>query len=150
MSAKVTTQPKPSGDTLGPETGWLAANFAAAHTDPADIDHVLLAHVYQNLPTMAIHEKGYDGHARVTLSGQESVGQEARRTATTPIRVNNRRHGRNRGDRRPPQRLASHLVESMLGGRHPPALPRPWPCSPRPGPLHVGAGQLHTSRGIVH
>jgi glyoxylase-like metal-dependent hydrolase (beta-lactamase superfamily II) len=35
-----------SGDTLGPQTGWLATNLAAAHSDPADIDHVLLTHLH--------------------------------------------------------------------------------------------------------
>lgn len=35
-----------SGDSLGPDTGYLPANLAAAQTDPADIDHVLLTHLH--------------------------------------------------------------------------------------------------------
>src|ERR1700739_2215449 len=35
-----------SGDSLGPDTGYLAANLAAAGIDPDDIDHVLLTHLH--------------------------------------------------------------------------------------------------------
>jgi glyoxylase-like metal-dependent hydrolase (beta-lactamase superfamily II) len=35
-----------SGDSLGPNTGWLQNNLAAAQTDPAGIDHVLLTHLH--------------------------------------------------------------------------------------------------------
>ena len=35
-----------SGDSLGPDTGYLAANLAAAGIDADDIDHVLLTHLH--------------------------------------------------------------------------------------------------------
>jgi glyoxylase-like metal-dependent hydrolase (beta-lactamase superfamily II) len=35
-----------SGDSLGPDPGYLPTNLAAAQTDPAEIDHVLLTHLH--------------------------------------------------------------------------------------------------------
>jgi len=35
-----------SGDSLGPDTGYLAANLAPAGIDPDDIDHVVLTHLH--------------------------------------------------------------------------------------------------------
>ena len=35
-----------SGNSLGADTGYLPANLAAAQTDPAEVDHVLLTHLH--------------------------------------------------------------------------------------------------------
>ncbi len=35
-----------SGNSLGPDTGYLATNLAAAQTDPAEVDHVVLTHLH--------------------------------------------------------------------------------------------------------
>jgi glyoxylase-like metal-dependent hydrolase (beta-lactamase superfamily II) len=35
-----------TGDSLGPDAGYLPDNLAAAQADPADIDHVLLTHLH--------------------------------------------------------------------------------------------------------
>lgn len=31
---------------MGPDTGYLATNLAAAETDPAEVDHVMLTHLH--------------------------------------------------------------------------------------------------------
>jgi Metallo-beta-lactamase superfamily len=56
-----------SGDTLGPETGWLAANLAAAHTEPADIDHVLLTHLHPDHAGGLISPDGQPVFPRATV-----------------------------------------------------------------------------------
>jgi glyoxylase-like metal-dependent hydrolase (beta-lactamase superfamily II) len=56
-----------SGDTLGPETGWLAANLAAAHTDPTDIDHVLLTHLHPDHAGGLITPDGHVVFTRATV-----------------------------------------------------------------------------------
>jgi glyoxylase-like metal-dependent hydrolase (beta-lactamase superfamily II) len=56
-----------SGDTLGPETGWLAANLAAAHTEPADIDHVLLTHLHPDHAGGLISPDGRPVFPRATV-----------------------------------------------------------------------------------
>jgi glyoxylase-like metal-dependent hydrolase (beta-lactamase superfamily II) len=35
-----------SGNSLGPDTGYLVTNLAAAQTDPAEVDHVVLTHLH--------------------------------------------------------------------------------------------------------
>jgi glyoxylase-like metal-dependent hydrolase (beta-lactamase superfamily II) len=35
-----------SGNSLGPDTGYLATNLAASQTDPAEVDHVVLTHLH--------------------------------------------------------------------------------------------------------
>ena len=35
-----------SGNSLGPDTGYLSTNLAAAQTDPAEVDHVVLTHLH--------------------------------------------------------------------------------------------------------
>jgi glyoxylase-like metal-dependent hydrolase (beta-lactamase superfamily II) len=56
-----------SGDTLGPETGWLSANLAEAGTDPAEIDHVLLTHLHPDHAGGLISPDGRAVFSRATV-----------------------------------------------------------------------------------
>jgi glyoxylase-like metal-dependent hydrolase (beta-lactamase superfamily II) len=55
------------GDTLGHHTGWLAASLAAAHTDPAVIDHVLLTHLRPDHAGGLISPDGQAFFSRATV-----------------------------------------------------------------------------------
>ena len=56
-----------SGDSLGPDTGYLAANLAAAGIDSDDIDHVLLTHLHPDHAGGLISGAGQAAFSRATV-----------------------------------------------------------------------------------
>jgi glyoxylase-like metal-dependent hydrolase (beta-lactamase superfamily II) len=56
-----------SGNSLGPDTGHLPANLAAARTDPAEVDHVLLTHLHPDHAGGLISLEGQPVFPRATV-----------------------------------------------------------------------------------
>jgi glyoxylase-like metal-dependent hydrolase (beta-lactamase superfamily II) len=56
-----------SGNSLGPDTGHLPTNLAAAQTDPAEVDHVLLTHLHPDHAGGLISLEGQPVFPRATV-----------------------------------------------------------------------------------
>ena len=56
-----------SGNSLGADTGYLPANLAAAQTDPAEVDHVLLTHLHPDHAGGLIYADGQAVFPRATV-----------------------------------------------------------------------------------
>ena len=75
------------GPFLGPDTGHVALHLAAAQTDPADIDHVLLTHMHPDHAGGLISPNGQAAFPRATVHLAQAEADhylDPIRTATAP------------------------------------------------------------------
>jgi glyoxylase-like metal-dependent hydrolase (beta-lactamase superfamily II) len=56
-----------SGNSLGPDTGYLPTNLAAVRNDPAEVDHVLLTHMHPDHAGGLISPEGQPVFPRATV-----------------------------------------------------------------------------------
>jgi glyoxylase-like metal-dependent hydrolase (beta-lactamase superfamily II) len=61
-----------SGDSLGPDTGYLAANLYAAGIDADDIDHVLLTHLHPDHAGGLISDDGKAAFSHATVHAAQA------------------------------------------------------------------------------
>ena len=64
-----------AGDALGPHTGSLATNLVAAHTDPADIHHVLLTHLHPDHAGGLVSPDGQAVFSRATIHAAKAEAE---------------------------------------------------------------------------
>ena len=98
-----------SGNSLGPDTGHLATNLAAAQTDPAEVDHVVLTHLHPDhaggllspegqpvFPRAAVHAAKADapsGTALLTANRMAAASSEWTPDPTSSMVVEGARGG---------------------------------------------------------